>query len=211
VPLAERGLRLGYPRRLLLATGIFGSALAATSTGLLPVHIAFVGAATLMVLVELVSLREAYESIDWPIIVLLGAMLPLGEALEQTGGASLLARQLLALAGHLSPAVMLAMVLVGTMCLSDLINNAAAAVVMAPIAISVARGLGVSPDPFLMGVAVGASCAFLTPIGHQSNTLVMGPGGYRFGDYWRMGLPLEVLIAATAVPLILWVWPIGTI
>jgi len=136
-------------------------------------------------------------------------MIPIGHALETTGGARLIATQLLAIAGGMPPAATLALVLVATMSLSDLINNAAAALVMAPIALGVAQGIGASPDPFLMAVAVGASCAFLTPIGHQSNTLVMGPGGYRFGDYWRMGLPLEVVVAAVAVPLLLWVWPLG--
>lgn len=209
LPLAERGLRVGQPRRILLAVGIAGTALAASGTGLLPVQIAFAGAAVLMVLAGLLNLREAYESIDWSIIVLLGAMIPVAHALETTGGARLIATQLLAVAGGMPPAVTLALVLVATMFLSDLINNAAAALVMAPIALGVARGLGASADPFLMAVAVGASCAFLTPIGHQSNTLVMGPGGYRFGDYWRMGLPLEVVITAVAVPLLLWVWPLG--
>jgi len=209
LPLAERGLRVGQPRRILLAVGIAGAALAASGTGLLPVQIAFAGAAVLMVLAGLLNLREAYESIDWSIIVLLGAMIPVAHALETTGGARLIATQLLAVAGGMPPAVTLTLVLVATMLLSDVINNAAAALVMAPIALGAARGLGASADPFLMAVAVGASCAFLTPIGHQSNTLVMGPGGYRFGDYWRMGLPLEVVIAAVAVPLLLWVWPLG--
>ena len=209
LPLAERGLRLGPPRRILLAVGLFGAALAAAATGLLPVQIAFVAAALLMVLTGLLSLREVYDSIDGPIIVLLGAMIPVGRALETTGGAQTIASGLLAMGTSLPPVATLALVLVGTMFLSDVINNAAAAVLMAPIAISVAAGLGASADPFLMAVAIGASCAFLTPIGHQSNTLVMGPGGYRFSDYWRMGLPLEILIAAVALPLLLRVWPLG--
>jgi di/tricarboxylate transporter len=157
----------------------------------------------------MLSLREAYESVDWPILVLLGAMIPVGQALESTGGAQLIADQILELGRQLPAGLTLAVVLVGAMFLSDLVNNAAAAVLMAPIAIGVAQGLGASPDPFLMAVAIGASCAFLTPIGHQSNTLVLGPGGYRFGDYWRMGLPLEVLITIVAIPLLLWFWPPG--
>jgi di/tricarboxylate transporter len=208
LPLAGRELRLGQPRRIALALGIFGAALAATALGLLPVQVSFTAAALTMVMVGLLSLREAYESIDWPIIMLLGGMIPVGQALETTGGAALLAGQLLRVADQLAPVVTLVIVLVATMFLSDVVNNAAAALLMAPIAAGLAVGLGVSIDPFLMSVAVGASCAFLTPIGHQSNTLVMGPGGYRFGDYWRMGLPLEVLIVLAGVPLILWFWPL---
>jgi di/tricarboxylate transporter len=208
LPLAERGLKLGQPRRVLLAVGLFGAALGAAALGLLPVQLAFTGAAVVMVLAGLLNLREAYASIDWPILILLGAMIPVGQALENTGGAQLIADGILRLAGQMPPVVTVGVVLVGTMFLSDLVNNAAAAVLMAPISISVARGLGASADPFLMAVAVGASCAFLTPIGHQSNTLVMGPGGYRFGDYWRMGLPLEVLIVAVGLPLLLWFWPL---
>ncbi len=209
LPLAERGLRLGQPRRIVLAIGIFAAAVAAVAIGLLPAPIAFVGAAVLMILVGLISLRDAYQAIDWPILVLLGALIPVAQALESTGGAELVASYVLRISHWMPSEGILVTVLVATMFLSDLVNNAAAAVLMAPIAISVAKGIGASPDPFLMGVAVGASCAFLTPIGHQSNALVMGPGGYRFRDYWRMGLPLEIVIAAVGVPLILWFWPLG--
>ncbi len=139
--------------------------------------------------------------------MLLGALLPVGQALESTGGAEVIAGQLLALGSWMPPPAALVVLFAATMFLSDLINNAAAAVLMAPIPISVAEGLGVSADPLLMSVAIGASCAFLTPIGHQSDTLVLGPGGYRFGDYWRVGLPLEIVILVVAVPLILWFWP----
>ncbi len=208
LPLAERGLRIGAPQRVLLAVGIFGAALAAVALRLLPVQVAFVAAGVGMILAGLLSLRDAYESIDGPVIILLGAMIPVGRALEATGGAETIAGALLALAAQRPPVATLALVLVGTMFLSDIINNAAAAVLMAPIAINVAAGLGVSADPFLMAVAIGASCAFLTPIGHQSNTLVMGPGGYRFGDYWRLGLPLEAVIVAVALPLLLQFWPL---
>jgi di/tricarboxylate transporter len=208
LPLAERGLRLGQPRRILLSMAIFGTAIGLAALGALPVQIAFTAAAVLLVLSQTIPLREVYQAVDWPVIVLLGALIPVGGALERTGGAESLATALLSLAASLPPAATLAILLVGTMFLSDLVNNAAAAVLMAPIAISVANGLGASPDPFLMAVAIGASCAFLTPIGHQSNTLVLGPGGYRFGDYWRLGLPLEIVIAVVAVPLILVVWPL---
>jgi di/tricarboxylate transporter len=209
LPLAERGLRLGRPRRILLGVTIFVAALLLAAAGLLPIQVAFIGAAVTMLLANMLSLREAYESIDWSIIILLGGMIPVGQALEVSGGAELIAEGVLAAAGQMPPVVTLVIILVGTMFLSDLVNNAAAAVLMAPIAISVAGGMGASPDPFLMGVAIGASCAFLTPIGHQSNTLVMGPGGYRFGDYWRMGLLLEVVIAVVSIPLIMLFWPLG--
>ncbi len=207
LPLAERALRIGKPRRILLALAVFGAALALAATGVLAVQVAFVGAAVGMVFVGLVSRRELYAAIDWPVIVLLGAMIPVGQALETTGTAQLGADGVLAMAGGLPPVASLAIVLVGVMFLSDLVNNAAAAVLMAPVAIAISQGLGVSADPFLMAVAVGASCAFLTPVGHQSNTLVMGPGGYRFGDYWRMGLPLEAIVIAVSVPLIVIFWP----
>lgn len=208
LPLAERGLHFG-PRRLLLAVAIFALAIFALAIGALVAPVALVGAAVLMVLCRLISLRDAYDSIDWPVIVLLGAMLPVGAAMESTGAAELLARGLLMASGQLPAVATLAIVLIGVMFLSDVVNNAAAAVLIAPVAISVARGLNAAPEPFLMAVAVGASCAFLTPIGHQSNTLVMGPGGYKFGDYWRVGLPLELIIAAVSIPLILYFWPLG--
>jgi di/tricarboxylate transporter len=209
LPLAEREFQFGRPRRLLMAVGLFGLGLITVTTGMLSIQIALIGVVILMLVAGLLSLKEAYESIDWSVIVLLGAMIPVGQALEITGGAQSIADALLVLGGQLSPVATLTLLLVGTMFLSDLVNNAAAAVLMAPIAISVANGLGAAADPFLMAVAVGASCAFLTPIGHQSNTLVMGPGGYRFGDYWRMGLPLEVIIVVVGIPLILLVWPLG--
>lgn len=207
LPLAERGLRIGQPRQVFLALGIFGGAMALSALNLLPVQVAFIAAAVIMVVTGLVPLGDIYESIDWPIIVLLGAMFPLGHALESTGGAELIAAQLLVLSGHFPPMAILAVLLVGTMLLSNVVNNAAAAVLMAPIAITLANGMAVSVDPLLMAVAVGSSCAFLTPVGHQSNALVMAPGGYRFGDYWRLGLPLSILITVVAVPLILYFWP----
>jgi di/tricarboxylate transporter len=209
LPLAERNLRIGTQRRVFKAGLIFGTAIAMASLGVLSVQLAFVMAAVVMVLVNLISVRELYESIDWPIIILLGAMIPVGQALEISGGAETLANQLLLLSGQMSPAAILLILLIATMFLSDIINNAAAAVLMSPIAINLANAMGASVDPFLICVALGASCAFLTPIGHQSNTLVMGPGGYRFGDYWKMGLPLEIIIVIVGVPLILYFWPLG--
>ena len=208
LPLAERDLQLDRPRKIFTAIGIFGGAMALAALNLIPVQIAFIAAALLMVLIKLISLNEIYESIDWPIIVLLGAMFPLGHALESTGGAQLIADKLLLISDRFPPSATVAILMVGTMLLSNVVNNAAAAVLMAPIAISVAQGMEVSVDPLLMTVAIGSSCAFLTPVGHQSNALVMAPGGYRFGDYWQLGLPLSVLTVIIAVPLIMFFWPL---
>ena len=160
-----------------------------------------------LVLLGRINLRELYDWIDWPVIVLLGALIPVGGALESTGASAVIAGPLLALGGQAPLWAVLALLMAATMLLSDVMNNAATAVLMAPIGISVAQGLGLDVDPFLMAVAIGASSSYLTPIGHQSNLLVMGPGGYRFGDYWRLGLPLDLIVVALAVPLILAVWP----
>jgi di/tricarboxylate transporter len=208
LPLAKRGLRLGYRAKIPAALGIFGAAIAAVVAGLLPVEVAFTLAAMTMVLTGILPLKEVYTSIDWPVVVLLGAMIPVGTALETTGGAQRIADAVLQLANHIPSWGILTIVLVLTMCLSDVINNAATVVLMAPITIGVAKGLGLSVDPFLIAVAIGGSSAFLTPIGHQSNTLVMGPGGYKFTDYWRLGLPLEILIVLIGIPLILMLWPL---
>jgi len=146
--------------------------------------------------------------VEWPVIVLLGSMIPIGSALQDTGGTALIAAGIVDISAGFSPAIVLLLLVIVTMTLSDVMNNTATAVIAAPIALEISDRLGVNPDPFLMGVAVAASCAFLTPIGHKNNTLIMGPGGYRFGDYWRMGLPLEILIVAISVPTILIVWPL---
>ena len=161
-----------------------------------------------MVGFSIVPLKEIYTSIEWPVIVLLGSMIPIGAALEASGGTALIAQQVIDFSEGYGPVVVLTLLMVVTMTLSDLLNNAATAIIAAPIGIDIASRLGVSPDPFLMAVAIAASCAFLTPIGHQNNTLVMGPGGYRFADYWRMGLPLEIVVIAVSLPMILWVWPL---
>lgn len=207
LPLAERGIRIGGPKLALLAVVIFGSALAVSALGILPVQISFTAAVVLMILTSIVSLRDAYDSVEWPIIILLGAMIPVGQALEVSGGAALIAGSIVTAASTLPPEATLVLLLIITMFLSDLVNNAASTVLMAPIGMGIAVDLGASIDPFLMAVAIGASCAFLTPIGHQSNTLVMGPGGYHFTDYWRMGLVLEVIIVVVSIPLLLHFWP----
>jgi di/tricarboxylate transporter len=204
LPLASRKLHMN-PRRLVLPLVLFAAAMTLVATGTLPAPIALAGAAVLMIVTDVLPFREMYD-VDWPVLVLLAAMIPVGEALHQTGAASVLAGWLSDTAGGGGPHLLLAVVLLLAMFLSDVMNNAATAVVMAPLAADLATRTGVSPDPFLMAVAVGASCAFLTPVGHQNNTLVMGPGGYRFGDYWRLGLPLEAVICVVAVPLIPVVW-----
>ncbi len=206
LPLAERGLRLGRDRNAVLAGGLFIAAIIAIVAGWLAPPVALVGCALSMVLTGLLKAPDAYKAIDWSVIVLLAAMIPVGQALETTGGAELIAAQMLMLSEGLSPAIVLAVVLVGTMLLSNVVNNAAAAILVAPIALSLSAELGMASDAVLMAVAVGASCAFLTPIGHQSNALVMEPGGYRFGDYWRLGLPMSILVTAVAVPMIMLVW-----
>lgn len=206
LPLAERGLRLGRERRTLLAGGLFIAAIVSIVAGWLAPPVALVGCAVAMVLTGLLNPSDAYKSIDWSVIVLLAAMIPVGGALEATGGAELIAAQMLMISEGLAPALVLGVLLVGTMLLSNVVNNAAAAILVAPIALSMATELDMASDAVLMAVAVGASCAFLTPIGHQSNALVMEPGGYRFGDYWRLGLPLSILVTVVAVPVILLVW-----
>jgi di/tricarboxylate transporter len=207
LPLADREVAVAKPQRLVLSASTFALAIASVVTGLLPVHVAFAAAAVALTLLGVLGRDEPYAAIDWPVIVLLGAMIPVGTALEATGGTALVADGMLTLTGGLGPVWVLVALMVVTMMLSDVVNNNATAVVMAPLAIDLARRMEVSMDPLLMAVAVGASCAFLTPIGHQSNTLVLKPGGYRFSDYWRMGLPLEIVIVAVSVPLILLVWP----
>ena len=208
LPLVDRGIRIGGTGQAWAPVGIFVAAMAAASVGLVAPPIALGIAAMAMLFLKVISLREAYDSINWPVIVLLGSMLPIGGALETTGTTALITDAILGSGEALSPVLVLVLVMVVTMTLSDIVNNAATAVIMAPIGVGLAERLGTNADPFLMAVAIGASCAFLTPIGHQNNTLVMGPGGYRFGDYWRMGLPLELLIVALSIPLILVVWPL---
>ncbi|GAB4394580.1 MAG: SLC13 family permease [Kiloniellaceae bacterium] len=208
LPLAERELHFGKRGKGPAVIAIFAAAIAAASFGLMPIHIAFGMAIVLLVVGDLMSVRELYDGIDWSVIVLLGALIPVGGALQSTGATELIADSVLMLTAGLPAVAVLIIVMVVTMTLSDILNNAATAVVMGPIAATIAGRLDVSADPFLMAVAIAASCAFLTPIGHQNNALILGPGGYRFGDYWRMGLPLEVLVIGVSVPVILLVWPL---
>ncbi|MDH5621725.1 MAG: SLC13 family permease, partial [Gammaproteobacteria bacterium] len=208
LPLADRGQRVIQRDKAWLAVGVFAAAIVIASIGLVYLPIALGCATALYVLFNIVPIRDVYTSIEWPVIVLLGSMIPIGSALQATGGTALIAGGIVDISTGYSPVVVLTLLIVVTMTLSDVMNNTATAVIAAPIAVEIASRLGVSPDPFLMGVAVAASCAFLTPIGHKNNTLIMGPGGYRFGDYWRMGLPLEILIVVVSVPAILFVWPL---
>jgi di/tricarboxylate transporter len=208
VPLAERSLHIPNRRKAIASAVILAAAIAVAALGILPAAVAFAAGVLASMAMRTVSLRAVYESVDWPVVVLLAALIPVASAIESTGTADLIARLLLESVAQGHAVVALALVLVVTMFLSDVMNNAATAAVMCPIALGTARQLGVDGDAFLMAVAIGASCAFLTPIGHQNNTLILGPGGLRFGDYWRLGLPLEVLVVAISVPLLLVVWPL---
>ncbi|MCP4432222.1 MAG: SLC13 family permease, partial [Gammaproteobacteria bacterium] len=207
LPLKERDLQLVQRDKAWIAVASFVVAIAAATAGLLHLPEALALVCMVMIGFNIVPLREIYTSIEWPVIVLLGSMIPIGSALEASGGTALIAQQIVNFAEGYGPVVVLTLLMIVTMTLSDVLNNTATTVIAAPIAIDIANRLSVDPDPFLMAVAVAASCAFLTPIGHKNNTLIMGPGGYRFGDYWRMGLPLEVIVVVVSIPMILIVWP----
>ena len=207
LPLAERELKVGTFSRIGLSVAIFAGAIGLSMTGF-PMTIAFLGAVLAYILCGILPLRDIYREVEWPIIVLLGAMIPVSQAFQSTDCTGLIAESIKGLTSELPSWSMITLVMIVTMCLSDIINNAATAFIMAPIAVGISDTLGLQPDPFLMAVAVGASCAFLTPIGHQCNAMILGPGGYRFGDYWRVGLPLEIVIAILGTPLIIQFWPL---
>ena len=208
LPLADRGLQVTADHKVWLAIGLFAVAVFAASVGLvyLPIALGFVVIA--YVLTGIIPLHQLYSHIEWPVVVLLGSMIPLGAALQSSGGTELIAGALVDLTQGMAPWTILTILMVATMTLSDVLNNTATTIVAAPISIQMAQSLGVNPDPFLMAVAISASAAFLTPIGHKNNTLILGPGGYSFGDYWRLGLPLEILIVAVSIPAILVFWPL---
>ena len=208
LPLAPRGLDVIQRKKASWAITLFAGAIALASFELVYLPIALACVALLYILLDIVPLSQVYESIEWPVIVLLAAMIPISVALEVSGGTELLADLFVRSTQGWPIILILTALMVVTMTLSDVLNNVATALIAAPIALDVALRLEVNPDPFLMAVAVAASCAFLTPIGHKNNTLIMGPGGYAFGDYWRMGLPLEILVVITAIPMILLVWPL---
>ncbi|HHN66823.1 MAG TPA: SLC13 family permease, partial [Thermopetrobacter sp.] len=208
LPVERRTPTVVQRQKAWLAIGLFGLAisLAAVDLVYLPVALAAVGIA--YVALRIISLNQIYESVEWPVIVLLASLIPIGAALESSGGTALIAEGILRATEGLAPLWVLLVIMVVTMTLSDMLNNVATVLVAGPVAVQVAQALDVNPDTMLMGVAVAASCAFLTPIGHKNNTIIMGPGGYSFGDYWRMGLPLELVVLAVSVPLILLVWPL---
>lgn len=209
LPLAERDIKIGLSRKSFLPLIIFAISILLTAFQILPIAFAFMTAVLAMVIFKVIPLHHLYRSIDWSVLLLIAAMIPVGGAIESTGAAEMISDGFLKVAGQYPVALLLALVMFITITLSDFMNHAATAIVMAPIAVRVAHFLHVSTDPFLMAVAVGASCSFLTPIAHQNNTIVMGPGGYRFFDYMRLGLPLELLMIAAGVPLILWIWPLS--
>ncbi len=208
LPLAERSLRLGGTRKGLLPVAILAVAMIATATGYVPVAVAFFAAAALTMAIGALPLAEAYESVEWPILIMLGALIPVSDTLRTTGASDILATWLAHVAANLPPWGAVALILVAAMAVTPFLNNAATVLVMAPIAAVFAHDLGYRPEAFLIATAMGAGCDFLTPIGHQCNTLVFGPGGYKFGDYARLGAPLSVLVVLVGTPLILAVWPL---
>lgn len=208
LPLAEREIEVGVFSKVSFALMIFTVSILLSVLSIVPTTVSFAGAILAYVFSGILPIRDLYKNIDWPIIVLLGAMIPLSNALQNTGTTTLIADQVVSMTQGLPSWSIIALVMVITMFMSDIINNAATAMIMGPISVGIAISMGVSMDPFLMSVAIGASCAFLTPIGHQCNALILGPGGYRFSDYWRMGLPLEIIITVLGTPLILYFWPL---
>jgi di/tricarboxylate transporter len=208
LPLEGRGLAVTQDSKVWLAIGLFAAAVALASFGLVYLPVALGCVVVAYVLAKIVPLSELYTHIEWPVVVLLGSMIPLGAALQNAGGTELIAGALVGLTEGLPAWAILTVLMIVTMTLSDVLNNTATTIVAAPVGIQMAQSLGVSPDPFLMAVAIAASSAFLTPIGHKNNTLILGPGGYKFGDYWRIGLPLEVIIVAVSIPAILVFWPL---
>ena len=208
VPLAERELRIHDKRKAITATLVMATAIAGAAFGLMPAAVSFAAGVLASMVLRTVPPRAVYDAIDWPVIVLLAMLIPVAGAMASTGTADLIARFLLENVAQGNAVTGLVLILVVAMVLSDLMNNAATAAVMCPIAIGTASAVGANPDAFLMAVAIGASCAFMTPIGHQNNTLILGPGGFRFGDYWRLGLPIQIVVIAVGVPMLLWVWPL---
>ncbi|MGE0339990.1 MAG: SLC13 family permease [Xanthobacteraceae bacterium] len=208
LPLAERSVPLGSTRRSIMPVVVLAAAMLLVAFGYLPIAIAFFGTAVVLMLIRSITLKEAYAAVEWPILILIGSLIPVSDALRTTGGTEVIASLLSQAGDYLNGYAALLLIMAAAMAVTPFLNNAATVLVMGPIAAAFATKLGYRPDPFLMAVAIGAACDFLTPIGHQSNTLVMGPGGYRFGDYWRLGLPLSILVLALGVPLIALFWPL---
>ena len=208
LPLADRGLAVTADEKVWIAIGIFSAAVLAASVGLIYLPVALGLVVVVYVLAKIVPLAEIYTHIEWPVVVLLGSMIPLGAALKSSGGTELISGALITLTMGMPAWAVLTVLMIVTMSLSDVLNNTATTIVAAPVGIQMAQSLNVSPDPFLMAVAVAASSAFLTPIGHKNNTLILGPGCYHFGDYWRIGLPLEAIVVIVSIPAILVFWPL---
>lgn len=208
LPLAKRGLQVIQRHKAILAVGLFALAVIVASVGWLYLPVALMGVVVAYVLLKIIPLSQIYTSVEWPVIVLLACLIPISTALESSGGTTLVAHTIVEMTQGMSPVVVLTVIMLITMTMSDVLNNVATALIAAPISVDIAQQLNVNPDSFLMAVAVAASCAFLTPIGHKNNTIIMGPGGYSFGDYWRMGLPLEILVVLVGIPMILVVWPL---
>lgn len=211
LPLAEREVSLSVIDSNLdqiITISIFLLSIILTSLELLPVQISFLLASVLLIIFRVISPREFYDSIEWPTIIMIGSLFALGQALESSGGSDSIAGLITKLSLYFSPQIILAIMMSITIILTNLINNNAATILMAPIGISVANNLGLAYDPFLMAICIGACISFMTPIAHQSNTLIMGPGGFKFTDYWQLGLPLSILSVLVGVPVILLVWPL---
>ena len=208
LPLAQRSIRLGMAKRGWLPVLILAAAMAAAASGYVPVGMAFFAAAGLVVITGASPVGEAYEAIEWPILIMLGALIPVSDSLRTTGASDIIAISLAHAAIVLPPWGAVALILVAAMAVTPFLNNAATVLVMAPIAAVFAHDLGYRPEAFLIATAMGAGCDFLTPIGHQCNTLVFGPGGYKFGDYARLGAPLSLLVVLVGTPLIMWTWPL---
>ena len=209
LPLAERGLQVTQREKAGFSIAIFAVAIIAASLGLVYLPVALAACVAIYALLKFITLPQIYEAVEWPVIVLLASLIPIGAAIETSGGTVLIADAIVNVTTGWPAWAVLLLLMIVTMTLSDVLNNVATVLVAAPVAIKIAEQLNVNPDAMLMGVAVAASCAFLTPIGHKNNTIIMGPGGYRFGDYWPMGLPLEIIILAVSLPMILIVWPLS--
>ena len=209
LPLAEREVRLGSARKRFLPVVVLAIAMTLVGFGVVPVAVAFFGAAVIIVALGGLKMREAYASLDGPLLVLIAALIPVSDAIQTTGGSDLVAGLLRQVFGGMPGILAVGGVMLASMAVTPFLNNAATVLIVAPIGATLARQLGFNPDPFLMAVAVGAACDFLTPIGHQCNTLVMGPGGYKFSDYPRLGAPLSLLVLLAGPPLILTFWPLS--
>ncbi len=208
LPLADRGLEIVQRSKAWISVGVFAAAIACSAMGWVYLPLALAVVVVAFISIKIVSLSQVYESVEWSVIVLLASMIPIGAALEASGGTDIIANQIVGWTSGLPTVAVLAVLMIVTMTLSDVLNNVATALIAAPIGVEIANRLDANPDSFLMAVAVAASCAFLTPIGHKNNTIIMGPGGYQFGDYWRMGLPLEILVVIVGLPAILFFWPL---